>query len=622
MKKALIILFPIALVILGGILALNAIQSQQQNQSNLEQDPNKDFNLKGKNAFNHKFKGDSIIYEFENRNPDDPRASKNIYDPSNWLLTFFPDKDGTAAFKITEGQVEALTGNVRQDGLFRVSSYKGVQGEPREFWQTLFNMFFFLPRSKEELDAPQFREFEFPSAGDHRIAGKVKFSSLGRKDLVGLKPLAIEVYIELEVLTRLKGDKLTEFVAEGVVYYLEDEEQIVAGEWEWATGFMDQIFVLGGGWNYVLFHTRGLKPREKVKDLVSLSANLQWGWIKDTTPDEWQINAFEMGVRNKLFHMGEEQEVFRSAAIVDQDGDGQGEYGLLREITHASSKLRSDGGFKDWPVKAPDLKLLTSYGDVNDKGFSMVDGYRYKIFLQSAGGLISDEPQVPGSAKDADAQESPGSYCIYAWPEKPGKTGRKVFFTNGGGKVWSTLKPPFDPDAGMPAPAGTALPEGMEWKAEEKGKMFDVKYVFVTQAGKPVEGRTQQLLEKVSGIQAQMNLLHQDKLLGPQDYYRAVKLSRSMLRARADGEMTLQEAESLALDYGDAYSRILIENVGESLLAWIESQTKDKPLPEAKAAEFAVLRKDLAAFKAALPCDPEKAEDVVDRIREFLSRGW
>ncbi len=622
MKKNILVLIPIALIVFIGVLLTYVLDSPPKRQEGLEPDPNKDFAWSDKTDFLLKFKGERVVYEFERRNPKDNPSMRVVYDPSNWLLTLAPQSDETARFAINEGPIETLTGTIGHDGLFRVDSYKGIQGEPREFWQTLFNILFFLPRNKKEIAEPGLREFEFPAAADHLITGKVRFCSAGQVVLNNETTEAIEVYIDLEVLTKAKRDKLTEFMAEGILYYLPRQKLLVAGEWEWATGFIDQIYILGGNWNYVLFYTNGFKPKDKVKDYATLSSNMRWGWIRDTNSAEWQINAFEMGARNKLFNMEESEEIFRSSILVDQDGDGAGEYGFLRELAKTASKLRSAGGYREWPVKVPDLKLLTSYGDVNERGYSTVDGYRFKLFLNSSKGLVSDDSQVQGNAADADFQEKPESFCIYAWPEEFGKTGRKGFFTNGGGKVWSTAKPPFNPSMEIPAPKSTALPGESEWQPEVKGKMFETKYQFVTYAGTPVESKAQEHLAKIAGYMNQLNFKHQDKMLGDDEYRRAVKLIRAFMKAKSDSVMTGEEARSLAMDLGSVYSSVLLRNVGTGLLALADTQALQNPMPKEKAEEFAVLRNELTAMKADPDASPEKSEDLVDRITDFLNRGW
>jgi hypothetical protein len=145
---------------------------------------------------------------------------------------------------------------------------------------------------------------------------------------------------------------------------------------------------------------------------------------------------------------------FQAGGYVDQDGDSQGEYGFLDELTgRRAVNDQLPGAHAE-----TSLSLITAD---HDQG-GVVSGYRFAIFLPDGnGGALSEpagEAKRPGVAAAADGQEK--QWVAYAWPETHGDTGRKVFAITNSGKLYTA---PAGTVTGVPA--WNALFDGKGWDA-------------------------------------------------------------------------------------------------------------------------------------------------------------
>jgi hypothetical protein len=617
MSKLLLLLIPLLIFALIGVLLIYVTDPTGVTAPGQDYDPNKDFKMPEKVDFMQQFTGESIEYTFEGRKG--PRKAKTVYDPSNWLLTLYPQSKDRSTFKVTEGSVTAIEGYMLTDGIFRLNSYRGVAGEPREFWQTLFNIAFFLPRNQGEAKAPIMREFTFPSVKEHYIGGMVLFREEGLRPLGDGEYPTFHVEVHVEVLTRSRRDLLTLFFAEGLIYYDPVNKRTLAGEFEWAAGRMDQIYNLGGLWNYMQYFVEGFRPKDSFRDYLSMSANLAWVLRRKTGNEAYARMAFENGARNVLYNIAEAQERFRRHALVDQDGDGKGEYGLLSEVSGASGKLRTADGAREWPVPKPDLRLRSSYGQVDARGVSReVDQYRYMLFLKSHDGFLYGKEELRGRPEDADVQEESGSWCAWAWPDKPGLTGNKVFFTNGD-KVWVTLHPPFEVGKDLPKPKDTRLPDGVEWTFEQKGAVTRSDYELVTLAGKEIKGRSLELLTEILALNNELDIFKQDKVLGQNHFLMGIFLIRDLLKSRIDGRLSDTEARDLHDRFNALVAHIIL-GLAHDLLGLAEADAVDRDMPADFTSAVTRLRSEYRALKEG-KADAKKARQLLNRIRVIFSQG-
>jgi hypothetical protein len=138
------------------------------------------------------------------------------------------------------------------------------------------------------------------------------------------------------------------------------------------------------------------------------------------------IAGNERAVLDVLRAIEREQERFRAAGHVDQDGDGQGEYGTLGELLGLHPCRGSGRRIRSWPG---DLELQRR---PTDNGVVLVrDGYCYRLYLPTASGPAVGDRAIPLAASAADADRQEQRYLVYAWPELLGVTGRLAFVGHG-----------------------------------------------------------------------------------------------------------------------------------------------------------------------------------------------
>lgn len=173
--------------------------------------------------------------------------------------------------------------------------------------------------------------------------------------------------------------------------------------------------------------------------------------------------------RNVISAMAQAQ----ATARVDEDRDGTGEYPGFLESSGAIPGRMPRALVP--PVLASAFKMLTANGEV------LRSGYLYRVYLPDAHGAGVGEPSggfAPGMLSPDLAETT---WCLYAWPDRYGKTGTRTFFVNQGGDTLATDAPAYSgsghgPDAdaafqpshrggivGLPAVGGVGA-DGNVWK--------------------------------------------------------------------------------------------------------------------------------------------------------------
>lgn len=120
---------------------------------------------------------------------------------------------------------------------------------------------------------------------------------------------------------------------------------------------------------------------------------------------------------------------FRQQVVVDQDGDGRGEFGFLPELA-GTVEVRG-GGWLNPPL------IESSYGEsaMRYGGVAISDGYCFccylpgvKVAMVGSGNELkplADAVTDVSHAIAVDWQEN--NFLIYAWPVEPGQTGIRAF---------------------------------------------------------------------------------------------------------------------------------------------------------------------------------------------------
>jgi hypothetical protein len=116
---------------------------------------------------------------------------------------------------------------------------------------------------------------------------------------------------------------------------------------------------------------------------------------------------------------------FQLGGYLDQDGDGEGEYGFLSEL----GGLRDTANAKAGTVKIIDQELANG---------SASFGYRFAVFLPDGKGGALAEPAQPGArpADAAAAKLQAKHFVAYAWPRDT-NLGKRMFAITEAGEVFS-----------------------------------------------------------------------------------------------------------------------------------------------------------------------------------------
>ncbi len=167
-----------------------------------------------------------------------------------------------------------------------------------------------------------------------------------------------------------------------------------------------------------------------------------------------RIDANESAAISTLRTLVQAQLSFAQRLDADLNGNGNGEYGTFGEMSGNVAVRASAGGsrFLSPTVVNPSFRLITSLGEMQRSG------YIYRLYLPGTGGVGVTELPGGGASTAVDADLAEATWCVYAWPQRVGVTGRRTFFTNQGGDILFTADPLYS-GLGAPIPAGAALAE-------------------------------------------------------------------------------------------------------------------------------------------------------------------
>jgi antitoxin component YwqK of YwqJK toxin-antitoxin module len=165
------------------------------------------------------------------------------------------------------------------------------------------------------------------------------------------------------------------------------------------------------------------------------------------------IRQNEAKVVSKLKELRAGIDNFKNSVCVDQDEDGEGEFGFFPELA-GTSACRTDGGLGGPSHKARPF-VDSFFGKVNKRGEVVYAGYVFCLYLPGPKAAIGSNPTVPnGDAAVADDQEA--SFALYAWPVNFGVTGKQAFFLNQD-RILYTTKNDRRKYQGETAPAPAAI---------------------------------------------------------------------------------------------------------------------------------------------------------------------
>jgi len=145
-----------------------------------------------------------------------------------------------------------------------------------------------------------------------------------------------------------------------------------------------------------------------------------------------KMSTNESSTIGSLKTIASSQVQFKGSGAVDQDNDGDGEFGLLGELA-GTSPCRTHGGTggpKLIPPVIPQGLGLLSNGSVSKAG------YEYRVYLPTAAGPAMHQLAMTvanGNSANANVQEN--RWACYAWPAVAGNSGQRVFVVAESGEI-------------------------------------------------------------------------------------------------------------------------------------------------------------------------------------------
>ena len=176
-----------------------------------------------------------------------------------------------------------------------------------------------------------------------------------------------------------------------------------------------------------------------------------------------RLAANESAAVSTLRSIASAQAQIQSAAAIDSDADGGGEYAYFGELAGSDPLRVSAAGVPAAGVAGTDelspAMLSNAFGNVDANGVVTRSGYAFSIFLPdtTAAGVTAGIAEAAGGGADATNFPDPDNneilWACYAWPLDYQKTGNRVFFINQEGDLLqmnNRLAVPYDGAAGGP----------------------------------------------------------------------------------------------------------------------------------------------------------------------------
>jgi len=146
------------------------------------------------------------------------------------------------------------------------------------------------------------------------------------------------------------------------------------------------------------------------------------------------------------------QAIFVQTKAADLNGNGAGEYGSFGELSGNIAVRAANGGtqFLSPGVINPSFRAISPIGEM------FRTGYYYRIYLPGPTGEGILELPGGGTDPNVDANRAESIWCVYAWPQRYGGSGRRTFFSNQNGDITYTDDPDYS-GAGAPLVPGAAF---------------------------------------------------------------------------------------------------------------------------------------------------------------------
>jgi hypothetical protein len=257
----------------------------------------------------------------------------------------------------------------------------------------------------------------------------------------------------------------------GLTFYDPAAQQVVASE------VMFRVVADASAWGFIPWSWLSC-AREGVT-YTGTEEDLTWvdgafNVERQPEPPGWAGMVVENTAIKRLSGIVRGMRDFRQHARVDVDGDGQGEAGFLSELA-GTSNLRTPGGLLGPKVPVVAGARYTEYGvfdfhgRCDARGRSRGEQYRWYCCLAGADGPLAQGERPPdGDPRHGDAQERPGGWAIWGWPDDDSPA-RLVLHVDDEGVARGTYDLAWrGADGGPPGPLLERPVEGVTWTTRSK----------------------------------------------------------------------------------------------------------------------------------------------------------
>jgi len=152
-----------------------------------------------------------------------------------------------------------------------------------------------------------------------------------------------------------------------------------------------------------------------------------------------RLSANESNAVSTLRNLVTSQAQFQSAANMDENANGTGEYGSFGELSGAVNLQRNGAGGIAAVLNPPILPATFQTLDAN--GYATKSGYLFVMYLPDNGTPptgLEDVATTGGPQAGVDPANCETMWCCYAWPISFGNTGNRAFFVNQRGEILQT----------------------------------------------------------------------------------------------------------------------------------------------------------------------------------------
>ena len=152
-----------------------------------------------------------------------------------------------------------------------------------------------------------------------------------------------------------------------------------------------------------------------------------------------RIASNETACIGTLRTLSTSQAQFQSASIVDQDGDGTGEYGWMQEMSGTTGFRDAAGALSAIPTTPAFITSVLGTTANGNNGIASKSGFSYQMWLPTELGPATGELSPPPTfliPDDANGQEV--RFACYGWPSSLGNSGNRAFVVSQQGEVFAT----------------------------------------------------------------------------------------------------------------------------------------------------------------------------------------